>query len=241
MWQFREGWEQCVSGCCNALCCFHITPISVGTICLLGTFFFASSLQASGNAILPGGTSICSRSRCSLWDNVALCQPITSHGPFRDLDGVIALAQLHLGCGHCFWSAPGSWLLTLIYASLRAAGNYMHVLVFRKLLQSPRSEDFFMQHQENELFLLMGISDTLGHVKRPACVFLLVMEEGLVEEELIITLQLWSQRVSVPICWCFVSQNTVCRTMGLHSVIVWLISLVGQLAGICCLLDTPYK
>lgn len=47
-----------------------------------------------------------------------------------------------------------------------------------------------MQHQENELFLLMGISDTLGHVKRPACVFLLVMEEGLMEEELIITLQL---------------------------------------------------
>lgn len=45
-----------------------------------------------------------------------------------------------------------------------------------------------MQHQENELFILMGISDTLGHMKRSACV-LLVMEEGLVEEELIITLQ----------------------------------------------------
>lgn len=47
-----------------------------------------------------------------------------------------------------------------------------------------------MQHQENELFILMGISDTLGHMKRPACVFLLVTEEGLVEEELVITLQL---------------------------------------------------
>lgn len=66
----------------------------------------------------------------------------------------------------------------------------MHVLVFRKFLQSPRRGDFFMQHQENELFILMGISDTLRHMKRPACVFLLVMEEGLVEEELVITLQL---------------------------------------------------
>lgn len=29
--------------------------------------------------------------------------------------------------------------------------------------------------------------------------------------------------------------------MGFHSVILWLISLVGWLAGICCLLDIPYK
>lgn len=177
---FREGWEQRVSDCCDALCCLHVAPISVGTICLLGTFFFlprhcrlqempscqVAPLFAADRAAPEAGAA------CGI---MQLC---ASPFPFRDLDGVIALAQLHLGCGHRFWSAPGSWLLTLIYANLRTAGNYMHVLVFRKFLQSPRSGDSFVQHQENELFILMGISDTLGHVKRPACVLLLVMEEG---------------------------------------------------------------
>lgn len=64
-------------------------------------------------------------------------------------------------------------------------------------------------------------------MKGPACVFLLVMAEGLVEGELIIILQLCSPRVSELICWYFISQNNVCRAMGLHSVILWLINQVG--------------
>lgn len=74
-------------------------------------------------------------------------------------------------------------------------------------MQSPRSRDFFVQRREDEFFILMSISDTLGHMKRPACVFLLVMAEGLVEGELIIILQLCSPRVSELICWYFTSQN----------------------------------
>lgn len=84
-------------------------------------------------------------------------------------------------------------------------------------MQSLRSRDFFMQHWEDELFILISISDTLGHMKRPACVSLLVMAKGLVEGELIIILQLCSPRVSELICWYFINQN-VCRVMGLHTV-----------------------
>lgn len=86
-------------------------------------------------------------------------------------------------------------------------------------MQSPRSRGFFMQHWEDELFILMSISDTLGHMKRPACVSLFVMAKGLVEVKLIIILQLTSPRVSELICWYFINQN-VCRVMGLHSVML---------------------
>lgn len=81
-----------------------------------------------------------------------------------------------------------------------------------------------MQHRDDELFILMSISDTSGHMKKMACVFILVMSEGLVEGELIIILQLCSLRVSEQICCHFISQYNACRAMGLHSVILWLIN-----------------
>lgn len=79
-----------------------------------------------------------------------------------------------------------------------------------------------MQLWEDEWLILMSISDTLGHVKRPACVLLLVTTERLVEEELIM-LQLCSPRLSELICGYFISQNNTCRAMVLYSVILWLI------------------
>lgn len=110
----------------------------------------------------------------------------------------------------------------------------MHVLAFRKLMWSPRSRDF-IQHQEDKLIIL-SISDTLGHMKRAACVFLLAMTEGLMEEELIMILQLCSPRVSELICWYFFSQNNVCRAVGLHSELLCLTNWAGCPAGMCCLL-----
>ena len=103
-------------------------------------------------------------------------------------------------------------------------------------MQSPRSRDFFMLHWEDELFILMSISDALGHVKRPACAFLLVIAEGLLEGLLTIILQLCSPRVSELISWYFISQNNVCRAMGLHSVILCLINQLDDQLGFVVLL-----